>query len=209
MYLPGPWMRRGRNEIVVLDLTGPQTARIAGLPEPILDQLHPEKDLARPPSTAKAQLEGVTPVQEGQFAPGSATQDVVFSTPASGRQFCLESLSAFDGKQFAAVAEIALLGKNGKTLNQSAWTIAYASSEELTKEDGSALNAINGQATDHWHTAYSGAARPGHPHRIIIDLGTTMEVAGLRYTPRQGADGVTGRIKQYRVYVGDGLARED
>ena len=209
MYLPGPWLRRGRNEVVVLDLTGPQTARIAGLPEPILDQLHPEKDLARPPSTAKAQLEGVTPVQEGQFAPGSATQDVVFSTPASGRQFCLESLSAFDGKQFAAVAEIALLGKNGKTLNQSAWTVAYASSEELSKEDGSALNAINGQATDHWHTAYSGAARPAHPHRLIIDLGKTMEVAGLRYTPRQGADGVTGRIKQYRVYVGDGLARED
>jgi beta-galactosidase len=207
MYLPGPWIRRGRNEIVVLDLTGPQAARIAGLTEPILDQLHPEKDLARPPSIARAQLDGVTPLHEGQFAPGSATQDIMFATAAMGRQFCLESLNAFDGKQFAAVAEIALLDKKGKTLNQSTWTIAYASSEEARKEDGSALNAINGQNTDHWHTAYSGAgARAAHPHRLIIDLGKQVEVAGLRYTPRQGAEGVTGRIRQYRVFVGDQLA---
>jgi beta-galactosidase len=31
----------------------------------------------------------------------------------------------------------------------------------------------------------------------------------MRYTPRQGKEGVTGRIKQYRVYVGDGLVVED
>lgn len=206
MYLPGPWIRRGRNEVVVLDLTGPQTARIAGLTTPILDQLHPEKDLARPPSTARPQLDGLTPLHEGQFAPGSATQDVIFATPAVGRQFCLESLNAFDGKEYAAVAEIALLDKQGRTLNQSNWTIAYASSEEARKEDGSALNAINGQATDHWHTAYSGAAaRASHPHRLIIDLGKQVELAGVRYTPRQGAEGVTGRIKQFRVFVGDQL----
>ncbi len=202
MFLPAPWIKRGRNEVIVLDLTGPASARIAGLAMPILDQLHPEKDLARPPSTARAQLDGLAPVHEGQFAPGADRQDVSFTAAAKGRQFCLESLGAFDGKQYAAVAEIALLDKHGKTLNQSNWTIAYASSEEAKKEDGSALNAINGQATDHWHTAYSGAgASAAHPHRIIIDLGSSAEVAGLRYTPRQGAEGVTGRIKQFRVFV--------
>jgi beta-galactosidase len=206
MYLPGPWLKRGRNEVVVLDLTGPRTARIAGLAMPVLDQLHPELDLARPPSTAKLQLDGVAPVHAAEFAPGSATQTVMFAAPATGRQFCLESLSAFDGKSYAAVAEIALLDKAGKPLNQSSWTIAYASSEEARKEDGSALNAINGQNTDYWHTAYSGAAASApHPHRIIIDLGKAAEVAGLRYVPRQGTDDVTGRIKQYRVYIGDQL----
>jgi beta-galactosidase len=206
MYLPGPWLKRGRNEVVVLDLTGPRTARIAGLAMPVLDQLHPELDLARPPSTAKLQLDGVAPVHAAEFAPGSATQTVMFAAPAMGRQFCLESLSAFDGKSYAAVAEIALLDKAGKPLNQSSWTIAYASSEEARKEDGSALNAINGQNTDYWHTAYSGAAASApHPHRIIIDLGKAAEVAGLRYVPRQGTDDVTGRIKQYRVYIGDQL----
>ena len=208
MYLPGPWIKRGHNEVVVLDLTGPQSARIAGLKMPILDQLRPDRDLARPPSKVKPQLDGVKPVHEGEFASGAATQDVMFAQPASGRQFCLESLDAFDGKAFAAVAELALLGVDGKPLNQSNWTIAYASSEEATKEDGSALNAINGQATDHWHTAYSGKApHAAHPHRIIIDLGKSVTVAGMRYTPRQGPEGVTGRIRRYRAYVGEQLAK--
>jgi beta-galactosidase len=208
MYLPGPWIRAGTNEIVVLDLTGPQAARIAGLKTPILDQLHPERDLARPPSKIRPHLDGVVPAHEGEFASGSATQDVRFAKPVRGRQFCLESLDAHDGKQFAAVAEISLLDAKGETINQSNWTIAYVNSEELSKEDGGALNAINGQVTDHWHTAYSGkGARAAHPHRLIIDLGKEVEVAGLRYTPRQGKDDVTGRIKHFRAYVGDQLAR--
>jgi beta-galactosidase len=208
MYLPGPWIRRGRNEVVVLDLTGPEQARIAGLEAPILDQLRPAKDLPRVLNTGKPQLAGREPAHEGEFAPGPATQDVRFAAPVTGRQFCLESLSAFDGKGHTAVAEVSLLDRQGRTLSQSAWTIAYASSEETKKEDGSALNAINGQATDHWHTAYSGAGAGGaHPHQLIIDLGKAVEVAGFRYTPRQGAAGVTGRIRQYRVFAGDQLVR--
>jgi beta-galactosidase len=210
MYLPGPWIKRGRNEVVVLDLTGPADNRIQGLEVPILDQLRPEKDLARPSRKARPRVDGLEPVHEAEFAPGAATQDVRFAQPAQGRQFCLEALDAFDGKQFAAVAEIALLDATGQPMNQSGWTIAYASSEEAAKEDGSALNAINGQATDHWHTAYSGEQPlPAYPHRLIIDLGKKTEVAGLRYTPRQGAAGVTGRIRRYRAYLGDQLASEN
>lgn len=213
MYLPGPWIKQGRNEVVVLDLTGPRSARIEGLKTPILDKLRPELDLPRPPSKVKPALDGVKPAYEGEFAQGSAVQDVKFAQPLKGRQFCLESVDAFDGKQYAAVAELALLGADGKPLNQSNWTIAYVSSEEFTKEDGGALNAINGQASDFWHTAYSGKAAmaPGakHPHRLIIDLGKDDMVAGLRYTPRQGPEGVTGRIKHFRAYVGNQLAKEN
>jgi beta-galactosidase len=204
LYLPGPWLRRGANEIVVLDLTGPRAARIAGLRQPVLDQLHPERDLARPAATARLALESAQPVHEAGFAPGPATQDVAFATPVRGRQFCLEALDAFDGKDTAAVAEIALLDNAGHPLNQSDWTIAYASSEETAKEDGSALNAINGQASDYWHTAHSAKG----PHRLVIDLGETVTIGGLRYTPRQGPDTVSGRIRRYRVYVGEALMRD-
>lgn len=207
MYLPGPWIKRGRNELVVLDLTGPREARIAGLAEPILDQLHRERDLPVPPGSVHLHLDGVAPAMEGEFAPGAMTQDVHFAAPLHGRQFCLESLDAFDGKQFAAVAEIALLDSAGKPLDESNWTIAYASSEEASKVDGSALNAINGQVTDYWLTARAAGAT--HPHRLVIDLGKNAEVAGMRYTPRQGPDGVTGRIRHYRVYVGERLASEE
>ena len=107
------------------------------------------------------------------------------------------------------MAELSLLDKDGKTLEQSAWTVAWVDSEEANKEDGGALNAINGQNSDYWHTAYSG---PGsgtpHPHRLVIDLGKDVEVAGLRYVPRQGKDDVTGRIRRYRAYAGERLAGE-
>jgi beta-galactosidase len=210
MYLPGPWIRKGRNEVVVLDLTGPHEARIAGLAEPILDRLQRERDLPRPPGTVGLRLDGVGPVHDGEFAQGSASQDVRFKTPARGRQFCLESLDAFDGKLYAAVAELALLDRDGKTIEQSAWTIAYVDSEEANREDGGALNAINGQNSDYWHTAYSGAGSGSrHPHRLVIDLGKEVEVAGLRYVPRQGRDDVTGRIRHYRAYVGARLASEE
>jgi len=35
-----------------------------------------------------------------------------------------------------------------------------------------------------------------------------VEVAGVRYMPRQGPDTVTGRIRQYRMYVADKLVSE-
>jgi beta-galactosidase len=147
----------------------------------------------------------VKPVHDGEFAPGSQTQDVHFAASATGRQFCLEALDAFDGKPYAAVAELSLLDKDGKLLDQSNWTIAWVDSEEATKEDGGALNAINGQNSDYWITALKGDA---YPHRLVIDLGRTVDVAGLRYVPRQGPDGTAGRIRRFRAYVGAALAAE-
>ena len=49
MYCPGPWLRAGRNEVIVLDLVGPSSPRLAGLETPILDELHPEKDFSPAP----------------------------------------------------------------------------------------------------------------------------------------------------------------
>jgi beta-galactosidase len=49
MYCPGPWLRPGRNEVIVLDLVGPSSPRLAGLETPILDELHPEMDFSPAP----------------------------------------------------------------------------------------------------------------------------------------------------------------
>ena len=48
MYVPGPWLRSGNNQVVILDLLGPEKPVVAGLEKPILDQLRPELDFARP-----------------------------------------------------------------------------------------------------------------------------------------------------------------
>jgi beta-galactosidase len=53
-YAPGCWLHAGRNEVVILDLTGPADPVVAGLPVPILDQLRPGLDFAQPGAPAGA-----------------------------------------------------------------------------------------------------------------------------------------------------------
>jgi beta-galactosidase len=206
MYVPGPWLEAGKNEFLVLDLFAPEKPALAGLAKPILDQLRPENDFSRVKRPAvKLALDGLKPVQEGEFAPGTAMQTVTFAALATGRQVCLESLSAHDGKPYAAVAELELLDEKGASISHEGWTIAYVDSEERDKEDGLAENAIDGQTANFWHTEWS-AAQPGHPHRLMLDLGQARTISGIRYVPRQGAGAVGGRIKGYRIFVADALA---
>jgi beta-galactosidase len=205
-YVPGCWLRAGNNDVVIFDLTGPAKPVIAGLDHPILDELCPEKDFSRahrPKVTLR--LDSATPALEAQFGPGSQMQEIQLQPPVRGRYFCLESLSAFDGKPFAAVAELDLLDPSGKPLSHEGWTIAYVDSEERDKEDGAAENAIDGQTANYWHTQW-GAAQPDQPHQLVIDLGASQTISGFRYVPRQGPGG--GRIKDYRVYVGDKLIKK-
>jgi beta-galactosidase len=131
-------------------------------------------------------------------------QEVKFEAPAKGRYFCIEALNAHDGKPFAAIAELDLLDESGKPLSHEGWTVAYVDSEERDKEDGTAENAIDGQTANFWHTEWSGA-QPGFPHRLILDLGKSQTLTGIRYVPRQGGADLPGRIKDYRIYVGDTL----
>ncbi len=207
MYAPGPWLKQGANEFLVLDLMGPTRPVIAGLEQPILNELHPELDvaLARRPQVVLS-LERAYPVFVGQFEQGSKSQEIRFDRVARGRYFCIESLSSHDGKAFAAIAELDLIGQDGNALSRNDWTIAYVDSEERTREDGSAENAIDGQIASFWHTQW-GDAQPNHPHRLVLDLGRTCSVAAFRYVPRQGPADVPGRIKDFRVYMGDDLIR--
>jgi beta-galactosidase len=202
-YAPGCWLRAGKNEIVILDLTGPENPVVAGLDKPVLNALHPEKDFAqvhRP--TVKLNLAAATPVHTGTFTPGADTQEIKFAAAGTGKFFCLESLNAQDGKAYAAVAELDLLDPAGKPISHNGWTIAYVDSEERAGEDGSAENAIDGQTANFWHTEWKNAA-PGHPHQLILNLGQPQVISGFRYVPRQGEN--TGRIKDYRIFIGDDL----
>ena len=172
-----------------------------------MNQLRPELDFSRVKRPeVSLQLNGVKPVLEASFAPGTALQEVKFSAPAKGRYFCLESLNAQDGKAYAAIAELDLLDEAGKPLSHEGWTVAYVDSEERSSEDGSAENAVDGQTANFWHTEWS-IAQPGYPHRLVLDLGATRVLSGFRYVPRQGSASFAGRIKDYRVYVGDGMVK--
>ncbi|HYO23906.1 MAG TPA: beta-galactosidase [Lacipirellulaceae bacterium] len=206
MYVPGPWLKKGENEIIILDLLGPSVnkdfaATIAGLAEPILNELRPELDFIQPEPHKTIDLKGLPLIHEAAFAPGTSTQTVMFAKPARGRTFALESRSAHDNQPFAAIAELTLLDPQGEPLDASATRIAAVDSEEKDSEDGSAGNAIDGQTANFWHTQW-GAAQPPHPHQFVLDLGSEQTIGGFRYVPRQGGAGLGGRIKSYRIHIG-------
>ena len=54
LYVPGPWLHRGSNEVVVFDLIHPERRTLAGLAHPILDDLQPTTPAA-PAGAAGAQ----------------------------------------------------------------------------------------------------------------------------------------------------------
>jgi signal transduction histidine kinase len=163
-----------------------------------------EERMVRGPRFVQLKLDSASMACAGRFATGTETQEVLFDKPARGRYFCIESLSAYDGRAYAAVAELDLLDASGYPMDSKDWKIVYADSEEHEREDGAAGNAIDGRPDTYWHTQWSGSA-PGHPHHLILDLGATKAVSGFRYLPRQGSGTPGGRIRDYRVFVGDDL----
>ena len=210
MFLPGPWLKTGRNEVIVLDLIGPEKPGLAGLTEPVLNRWRPELDFKVPSLVAQGELllKQNRPVQIGSFPNDETPHTVMFSQPATGRQMALEMLSSQDGKPFAAIAELDLLDEAGQPLSRAQWTVAYVDSEELNAEEAPAAGAIDGvtgQRELFWHSEWSRKQTP-YPHTLIIDLGAVTRVSGLRYTPRTGKK--SGRIKDYRVYVFDELIKQ-
>jgi beta-galactosidase len=142
-------------------------------------------------------LAAATPVATGTFPPGKDWQTVKFA-PAQARYVCLEALNSQSGDTYTTCAELYLLDPAGQDLPRETWKVAYADSEEVDGDDGSAENVFDLQGTTFWHTQWE-SAQPVHPHQLVLDLGGVQTVAGLRYLPRQ--DSANGRIKDYRIFL--------
>ena len=196
LYMPGCWLNKGENEILVFDILGPREARIAGLKEPKLDQLLVQKPLTHRTEGQKLDLSGEKPVVAGSFKPGNGWQEVRFDSPAKGRYVCVEALDAVDGKDVAAIAEMYLLDDKGERLSREPWTVVYADSEDVARVNRSADKTFDLQESTYWST------EPGvpFPHAVVIDLGSDRILSGFRYLPRMEAE-VPGAIRNYRIYV--------
>lgn len=201
MYVPGPWLKSGANEVVMLDLLGPVKPELAGLTKPILDQVRLELDFARKSrATGTFSAKSINPAAQGSFKPEAEWQEVRFGQPQQGRYLCLEALNAEKGNN-AAIAELDALDAKGAVLSKNKWSILWVSSEEVTAEAGDAENMLDGQPSSIWHSEYK-QNNPNFPHRVVIDLGEPTDLGGLRYLARSGS-GTPGRINDYRVYVSD------
>lgn len=223
MYCPGPWLKSGSNEVIVLDYTGPSGVSgtsgnsgvsglgvsvasrniLTGLDSPILDQMTERSVNNKHRKAGQALiLADVPPVYAGSFKPGIEWQSEKFNT-VSGRYFCLEALNAQRADDpFTTVAELYLLDAAGNEIPRSKWKVLYADSEETEGDDGKADNVFDLQSTSIWHTEWQDKS-PAHPHELVIDLGAVREISGIKYLPRQ--DSPNGRIRDFRVYVSKGI----
>lgn len=196
LYMPGCWLKKGKNEIIVLDVVGPQAPVVEGLKTPIIDKLNNIKPKTHRQEGQNLNLNEEKAVKSGSFAPGNGWQEVKFDAPVTGRYVCIEALNAHNGKEIACMAECYLLDANGERLSREPWTISYADSEETNSGNRAADKIYDLQESTYWSTV----GGVNFPHSFIIDLGSEQTVTAFQYLPRMEKD-VPGGIKDFRIYV--------
>jgi beta-galactosidase len=195
LYVPGCWLKKGKNEVIVLDIVGPTEKVVWGQAEPELNKLQLEKSNKHNNPGDKPDLNSKTPAIEGEFKAGNGWQKVMCKWTRKGRYLAIEVLSTQAENDVAAIAEIYVIGDEGKRLSREPWTVKYASSEE---ENGNHLGdkVFDLQESTYWQTVKG----TDLPHLLVIDLGSEQIVNGIEYLPRAEQD-APGSVKKFKVYV--------
>lgn len=196
LYVPGCWLKKGQNEVIVFDVIGPKEAKAEGLNKPIIDKLLNAEPPIHRQEGQNLDLSAEKAVKSGSFNPGNGWQEVKFDAPQTGRYVCLEALNAHDGNEYACVAELYLLDENGERLSREPWRIDYADSEDIVTGNRAGDKIYDLQESTFWSTVKG----VKFPHTIIIDLGKVQTVTALQYLPRMEST-VPGGIKDYKIYV--------
>ena len=198
LYIPGCWLKKGRNEVIVLDVVGPRERVVWGQAEPELNKLQLEKTSKHNNIGDKPDLNSVTPVatlNATKANPGNGWQTFRFTAPQKGRYLAIEVLSTQKDGDRAAIAELYLQGADGKRLSREPWTTKYADSEE---ENGNHTGdkVFDLQESTYWQTERGSSM----PHLLVIDLGEEQRVSALEYLPR-AEQGAPGSIKDFKIYM--------
>lgn len=196
LYMPGCWLKKGYNEIIVLDLKGPECAEIRGLKTPILDLLRSEESMIHRKEGETLDLKNEKVVFSGFFGKGNGWKKVMFEKSVRGRYFCLEALKAHDGKNIASLSELYLFDENGEKIPRIDWKIMYADSEATEWGNFTADKVFDLQESTYWSTMDV----VNFPHAIVIDLGKDYNIGGLSCIPR-AEEGAPGAISSFVIYV--------
>ncbi len=195
LYCPGCWLRKGRNEIIVLDVVGTDNPTLWGQDHPELDKLQLEKSNKHNNPGDRPDLNSRTPAFAGSTKGGNGWQTVTFDKPATGRWLAIEIAGNHDGKDATAIAELYLQDAAGKRISREPWTVKYADSEnEVGNHTGDKVFDL--QESTYWQTT----AGTGFPHLLVIDLGSRQTISALDYLPR-AEQGAPGSAKDIKVFV--------
>ena len=209
LYVPGCWLKKGKNEVVVLDVVGPSAKAfyftkdqkrlspwLFAQNKPELDKLNIEKSRTHNNPGDKPDLNSATPAHVGQLAAGNGWQMVRFDAPKTGRYLAIQSLSTHEGKDVVSVAELYAVNADGARLSREPWTVKYADSEETKRGNNTAEKSFDLQESTYWRTERGAAL----PHLMVIDLGSEQTITGFDYLPR-AEEGAPGSIKDYKIFV--------
>ena len=196
LYVPGCWLKPGRNEVIVLDVVGTKNPVIFGQSQPELDKLNMEKSRTHNNPGDKPDLNSVTPAAEGELAAGNGWQTIRFSSPQTGRYIAILALSTHAGKDEVSIAELYARDAAGNRISREPWTVKYADSEEIHRGNFTGDKVYDLQESTYWRTA----RKTSLPHLLVIDLGSPQTLSALDYLPR-AEQGAPGSIKGYKVFV--------
>ena len=201
LYVPGCWLKKGKNEVIVLDIMGPRGEKtIEGLKKPIIDKLNLDRPQTHRLEGQTIDLSNEPYVMEGEFKPGNGWQEVKFEEPVSGRYFCIEALNSHMNREYCCIAEWYILGADGTRLSREPWQVAYCDDEDIDTGNKTANKIFDLQESTYWSTNRG----VQFPHHLVIDLGQDQTITGFQYLPRVEA-GAPESIKHYRIYVKSSL----
>lgn len=197
LYMPGCWLKKDENEILVFDILGPKEFTSQGLEKPEINKLQGEalKDENNRPETLD--LGNLTPVYGGAFPQENGWKRQTFEKPEKGKYVVIEAVSSYD--DFAAISEFYVLDDKGERISREGWTVHFVDSEDTESGNNTANKIFDLQESTYWKSDNSKM-----PQRIAIDLGKEVNVGGIEYLPRM-EKGVPGAIQEYRIYVTNNL----
>ena len=196
LYVPGCWLKKGKNEVIVLDIAGPSERVVWGQAEPELNKLQLEKNNKHNNPGYKPDITSMASVFKGELKAGNGWQTLSFERGFHrGRYLAIEVQSTQKEGDVAAIAEIYALSNPGERISREPWTVKYADSED---ENGNHLGdkVYDLQESTYWQTE-KGASTP---HLLVIDLGSEQQLMGIEYLPR-AEQGAPGSAKDIKVFL--------
>ena len=195
LYLPGCWLKKGRNEIIVMDIVGPKAPVIWGQDQPELNKLQLEKTNKHNNSGDRPDLNSAQPVAQGVLLATDLCQTIEFNRPAKGRYIAIECKNVHGTNDYVAIAELYALNAEDYRISRDSWSVKYADSEE---EDGNHTGdkAFDQQESTYWKTQKGSS----FPHLLVIDLGEVRTLTGLQVLSRT-EKGSPGALKDYKIFV--------
>ncbi|WP_298454545.1 beta-galactosidase [uncultured Prevotella sp.] len=196
LFVPGCWLKKGSNEVVVLDVVGPQETEVWCQNKPELDKLQLEKSNLHNNPGDRPDLNSAKPSATGNFSSAREWQTVKLGSAVKGRYIAIECLGAQDGGDVVSMAEIYAQDAAGKRIDRNSWTVKYADSEDAAGGNHTGDKAFDLQESTYWSTV-SGVSLP---HLLVIDMGKIQTVGAIEYLPCTTQTSVSG-IKGYKIYI--------